>query len=414
MDLGLGRDALNRLWDAVAERLQRNGLRPVGAVRIDALDHHERRALRSLLDRRVEGMSVQVDLATLDQRLRRAGGGGVVAQAELLRGPLVDRMAARNDKAQVDAETWSAARRSLERSGVADSPWIELWLDAIRSTVHRVPASRRQELLETAIRCIATIAEPRPVPWGRSDLATRVAGDAHALDDGRRLGALVLRALALQRDLPQPRTAADRRDVWRAAGVLCDELSTTALTAGLRPGGDHVPAMVLRARTDAGLETHLTARDLDVLAWRGLDGVPVFVCENPRVVQGALDAGCSSPMVCTQGNPTVVTRQLLGQLVESGASLHYHGDFDWPGIAIANQLWASHGFTPWRFDAAGYSDALRIAAPLAIELPAVGNRPVPAAWDPSLTETMRHAGKVVHEELLLEVLLDDLLPNAPT
>ena len=43
-DAGLG-----RLWDAVASRLQRNGLRPSGVVLLDGLDRGERRALAGLL-----------------------------------------------------------------------------------------------------------------------------------------------------------------------------------------------------------------------------------------------------------------------------------------------------------------------------------------------------------------------------
>lgn len=86
---------------------------------------------------------------------------------------------------------------------------------------------------------------------------------------------------------------------------------------------------------------------------------PVYVCENPAVVAAAaerLSAGCA-PLVCVEGQPKAAAHRLLGQLVEAGARLLYHGDFDWPGLAIANQLFNRHGATAWRFQAAGYEVA---------------------------------------------------------
>jgi Protein of unknown function N-terminus (DUF3323) len=53
-------------------------------------------------------------------------------------------------------------------------------------------------------------------------------GDPHALDDGRRLAAYVLRALASLHDEPPPATAAERRALWDRAGIECDALTGSA------------------------------------------------------------------------------------------------------------------------------------------------------------------------------------------
>ena len=45
----LDRPGLGRLWDKVAERLQRNGLRPSGVLRLDGLDRADVHALAGLL-----------------------------------------------------------------------------------------------------------------------------------------------------------------------------------------------------------------------------------------------------------------------------------------------------------------------------------------------------------------------------
>jgi len=207
---------------------------------------------------------------------------------------------------------------------------------------------------------------------------------------------------------PFPSTPSGRRALWREVGVLTDEVSTTALTAGLRTASG---ASWLDDRTSAGWESHLTLRDLrrvDPVA--GADGV-VFVCENPRVLEAAVDAGARRPMVCTMGQPAVVVTAVLDRLRATGAELRYHGDFDWPGIAIANPLVAGLGCRPWRFGAADYVGALARLAPTVAELPPLGPRPIPPTWDRPLGDEMARAGRAVHEELVLDDLLADLLAD---
>jgi uncharacterized protein (TIGR02679 family) len=57
-------------------------------------------------------------------------------------------------------------------------------------------------------------------------------------------------------------------------------------------------------------------------------------------------------MVCTDGMPAAAQRTLLAQLAAGGATLRYHGDFDWPGINIGNFVMQAFGAMPWRFGAA--------------------------------------------------------------
>jgi uncharacterized protein (TIGR02679 family) len=60
--------------------------------------------------------------------------------------------------------------------------------------------------------------------------------------------------------------------------------------------------------------------------------------------------------VCTSGQPALVVLDVLAAL--RGAELRYHGDFDWPGIAIAHRLIATAGVQPWRMTAADYEHGL--------------------------------------------------------
>lgn len=85
----------------------------------------------------------------------------------------------------------------------------------------------------------------------------------------------------------------------------------------------------------------------------------------------------------------------------AGARLHYHGDFDWGGIRIANFLHTRIPFTPWHFDATAYLAAGDVGHPLT-------GVQVEAAWDPALATTMSATGRRIEEEHVLDTLLADL------
>jgi uncharacterized protein (TIGR02679 family) len=131
----------------------------------------------------------------------------------------------------------------------------------------------------------------------------------------------------------------------------------------------------------------------------------VYVCENPVVVAAAADrlgAACP-PLVCDGGYPNHAVLTLLAKLARY-TGLHYHGDFDWDGLRIANRLLEAVPFRAWRFTAADYRAAL--AAPK--ERYELRAQMVEAAWDPELAPVMAGAGVAVEEEAVLGELLGDL------
>jgi uncharacterized protein (TIGR02679 family) len=104
----------------------------------------------------------------------------------------------------------------------------------------------------------------------------------------------------------------------------------------------------------------------------------------------------------------LVVTSLLARLIEDGAVLRYRGDFDWPGVAIANRVVTDFGAVPWRMGRADYEAALAGAGRGLADLPALEGRPVEAVWDAELTLSMKRAGKSVHEEALLDLLVADV------
>ncbi|MEV4253433.1 TIGR02679 family protein [Spirillospora sp. NPDC049652] len=425
----LDRPELARLWDRLRDRLERNGLRAQGRLRLEAVTAAESEAVSLLLGRPCTGSVVSFELADLDDRLRSgAAETGLVDVVAELRGELTDRRARNHERRSVSARLWSAADEALRAHGVDGTGWANAWLEEIRrgGALARVRPEQAETLLLQAVNVLAELDVParlgldagpatgpstRVLRVGRGELAARVTGSAHGLDDDTLLSRLVLRGLARVHDAPFPPDAPSRRELWEKAGVATDRVSGTVLTFGLTPLGDDLDARWLRERSAAGAETHLTLRDLHRMSWRLPPETEVFVCENPRVVEAAADRGAGRPVVCLSGNPSSTGLALLDALIGARALLCYRGDFDWPGLAIANRVISRYGARPWRMGAADYEAHVAIARKRGTPLPPLAGEPVEASWDVELTPAMLALGVAVHEETVLELLVGDLRAN---
>jgi uncharacterized protein (TIGR02679 family) len=398
---------LRPLWTATHARLARNGRTVSGRVTLTGLDADQREALSELLDRVVEARCT-VELEKLDQRLwTTSAGTGLLGVVEAVLGPVPDRRADASAEKARRALLRDQANAALAAAGLGDCEWAPDWLD-------RLPARLPPDEVRQAATTLGLTIGEHARTWSRGELAQAVTGSAHGLDDDTALTRLVLRGLALAvTGSPEiPAGAADRRALWDAAGVAGDTVATTVLTCGLRP----IDAGWLRGRADIGAETHLTLREVRRLSPLRLPPQTVHVCENPRVLEAVLDSGAPAAVVCTMGNPTTVTLALLDTITASGqVRLAYHGDFDWPGIAIADRILRRYpAARPWQFNASHYRDAVEQARQRRTPHQPLAGRATPTPWDPALAEAMCELGVSIHEEALIENLLRDLQPANET
>jgi uncharacterized protein (TIGR02679 family) len=405
----LGGEELRWLVKRVRARLQR-GLPLDGTVTLEGTTEAQRRAVARLLGRRAGlGASLRVSLPAVEAVLRAAGLAPDLATAvQALGGPVTDRAAERAAAEQ----RWSALLGMAEQA--ADrrpslAPWVE-WLRGtglLRRLAGGAP-ERAQELLEQAVAVLDLLpASGQPL----SVVAAAGAGDGHLLDPDQPLATLVLRAAALIGGIPPGGGAEWRRTVWASVGVLAGELTNPVLTLNLPGNPRTVTGRALRVWADACQPVHLTARQLlrDPADLSALRGRAVFVCENPSVVAEAANrlGAASAPLICANTHPGAAATVLLRQLDAAGARLRYHGDFDWPGITIANGITARFGALPWRLDDGAYrSAAASGGSPLR-------GSPVTATWDPGLTRAMLELGVKVEEERVLDDLLADLAEPHP-
>ena len=285
----------------------------------------------------------------------------------------------------------------------------------------------------------------------RAQLAAETLGNAHALDNGHAIATMVLAARRqIEKGLPGADIPADRldddrdedredrpadrfddrlddrldekrddrpddtpdnppeertRDVWARAGVLVNELARPALLLNLPVQAGEAPVCM------PGEPAYLSLRRLLRTPPRwAVAGQTIFVCENPNLLAIAADRlgiDCA-PLACTEGMPAAAQRTLLSQLVQAGARLRYHGDYDWPGVRIANHVMRVWEAQAWRFGALDYEAAALSASHSRRNL---AGAPVAASWDGALAAAMQRHGLAIAEDAVAASLLDDLRKN---
>jgi uncharacterized protein (TIGR02679 family) len=363
----------------------------------------ERRALTGLLGRPAGGHagSMRVRTSEIDAVLLRAGVASTLREAlEALDGAIHDLKAARVAR----EEAWSALLAKVEHPrlrALVDDPTGGSLLKRLAGS----DPQRATQLLESVSRVIGRLPE-RGLPLAH--VAAAALGDAHALDSGRPVATLVLRAFGLEQSAVEGERA---RDQWARLGVTVNELAAPVLCLNLPVVGNAVAANLVRAAAASGEPLHLTLRMLlrDPPAW-DVAGQRVYACENPSILSLAADRlgpECA-PLICTSGMPAAAQQTLIRQLVAHGASVAYHGDFDWGGVRIGNFLMRELHASAWRFSSSDYEAACEGSTGIL----AAGER-MEAVWDVQLSAAMSAQRKAVHEEALGEVLLSDLARRAP-
>ncbi|MER5929368.1 TIGR02679 family protein [Streptomyces sp. NPDC002054] len=371
-----------------------------GAVTLTRPTPDQRRGAERLLGRVPGGgRSLTLRLEAVDAVLRRSGisPDGLAAAVIALTGPVTLLGPAR----RAEEDDWQAAFAPIEELA-AERPALAAWAVRLRGDglVRRLavtPAAARLLLSHTATVLRALPADPAV---SLPAFAARVLDSSHALDERTALATVTLSGIRALTGFPDGTGAQWRRDAWASAGLLRDELSSTVLALNLRG----TPALDWMA--EAGEPAVLTLRQL-IRCPPASTADAIHVCENPAVLAAAADThgqDCS-PLVCLQGQPSAAALALLSHLHERGATVRYHGDFDWGGLRIASALLRRVPWLPWRFTAAAYR-AAALAGP--VGQPLTGH-PAEAPWDPELSDALAELNIRVEEETVLDQLLSDLV-----
>lgn len=417
----LGSPECRPLLDRLRRRLER-GEPLTGSLRLNRLSDSERQRIKELTASGSRGAAVTVDIDAFHSVVRNTGRFRSLQEVvELALGrPVVNRRA---DKEQLAAQ-WRAfwlhaeARivddQDFNAAGSVFNPQVlqkclrDLKRGWLRRITRRDPLLAEKLLGESFALLKRLPQEPQPL----AIFAAEQTGDAHSLDSSQPLGRLMIKWIASAHSMERAgvRWPVWRRRIWESVGIVTDELSTSVLVLNL-PVSTALPDAtltdtVLQQHAAAGMPCRITFRHLRLQPPsfdRTDQRLELFVCENPSVIAAAADylgVRCP-PMVCVEGQPNLTCWSVLRRLHHSGYRINYHGDFDWGGLRIANQIFEAFTFQPWRFAAADHKVVSNQHRPLK---PPESD----AIWDPELANAIRESEVAVEEESVIDLLLSDL------
>ncbi len=380
-----------RLLAAARKSLERTGGALNGRISVADPDDAERKAIIGITGvHQPAGIKrLTMPLADLDAAVRRATGLGLEDTLAVLGGPLHNRPAEAASLATARAALIAAA----EASPLNEScHWYWRWLADLRrdGTLTRLANQGDAAVLGQAIRVLEYLEarSASAAPIALPALAAQITGDTKALNHGTTLATLILRALALRAGVSRSASAAERRELWDLSGVMVDDLASRVLVLNVTAEGSGLAEWLADAAR-YGTPFQVTLHQLVTHPIR-LRLPRIFVCENPAV--------------CTEGQPSTAFHRLARIATEAGGKLWYHGDFDWPGVAIAADMIDRHGARVWQMNASDYLAGVKTDGPCV----ALNGDPVATPWDPELRETMRGTGRAVYEETVTDQLLRDL------
>lgn len=328
-------------WRRVGDRFEKAGLVAQGGLHMSLTSREERQVVGAVLGRTLTRSSITIDLAELDERLRRRSGvGGLAVVLTALGRPPTDRPALRTARSHSREQPLALAAE------LVGAPWSADWIAGMRRSgmltnregaplLIRDAAAVLLDLTASTETASTETASAETVRGqSRVEVGARVLGDAHALDPDRLVHQLVLRGLAAAVGIITPTGARDREALWSRFGVEPNLLSRTCLVWRVLLDAESPVGRRLALAHDTGDPVHVTDWDLRrVTRSASTRGQRVLVCENPRVLEALAEHGVSGwGAVCTAGEPNLVVDKLLRDLVASGTYLAYHGDFDWPGV----------------------------------------------------------------------------------
>ncbi len=394
------------VWNVVALRLEQRGERWRGTAQLPQLSARAQHVLGSLLGRRA-GRQIQLD--ELERALGARGvGEDLVVALGRLGHPVAEGPAERRA-----ARAVAAGARAASAAVVATwtEPWAARWWDGVAATgaLRGMDATAATEFVASVRQVVDAVEQlSGSVGSSRTDLAATVLGDSHALDSGTRLNAALVRYFAAQSGADiDPALPMTDRDWWERVGAPTDLVSAPVLTWGLPLEGSGPVHVMVRSATAAGLPVHLSQMALRTDAPVVAADAVVYSVENPRLVEAAAQRRLPVAMLCTNGHPSMAVTLLVRLILDCGASVLHHGDFDPAGLAITARLHRL-GVGTWRMSGDDYAAAVRAAEEQGVELP-ISDADVPETpWDPTVQREFSARRRVVHEERLMDQLFDEL------
>lgn len=285
----------------------------------------------------------------------------------------------------------------LENSG--EVRWIWTMIDKTPDDF-----AENVDRLDTAYRHLPESPERLPM------FSQRMTGDPHAFDLHTDLGKLWLHVLAVAAYTSVPSSTEATNELLQDYNIYRDDLLNYVTCSGLLAETEAGIHPVWKASVEQNTVQIIPIRELVKLTnVYPPHGVDVWIVENSGVCATLLDYKPDVPIVCTNGQFTLAALTLLDRLTESGAILHYAGDFDPEGLGMAQRLldrYPAERVQLWHMNAVAYAASNPVKALSKERLEKLRGIKHPALAE--VVRAMRKKGKAGYQEALVERMKEDI------
>ncbi|ALS74963.1 hypothetical protein AUC31_06860 [Planococcus rifietoensis] len=238
----------------------------------------------------------------------------------------------------------------------------------------------------------------------------RVSGNPHTFDLSGMNGKLLIHFLhfRLYDGGAPPSGTEEVNELLLQFLILRDDISNFVSFANLLGTQDGTVHPVWYAAVKTESAVNMPLRELLLIDLvKPAVGTDVYVVENSGIFSSLLDAVPSAPLVCTHGQFKLAGLRLLDFLVESGSYVHYAGDFDPEGVAMAARLLERYPerVRLWKMDSESYATALS-SFELGDRVKKIGSIKHPDVQE--ILAMMRETKKAGYQEALLEEMVNEL------
>ena len=300
-------------------------------------------------------------------------------------------------------------------------------------------------------------------------LAARISGDAHALDRNQPAGRILLAVLAEEADrgsgavedrrADAAGTDAEHFPAWKESVLVKGETEMTTETEKLIEGAMENYPQTVRLVDGEGEEASETLKFREIYRRFGIldddlssivhwfvpdsggpalpkvwtlreveaaDSLPrcssIYIVENPSVFSTILDSiwpqsysDAPPALICTSGPASAAAIRWMQKCMRvSGGTcrLYYSGDFDLKGLSMGVTLARlfPDRFVPWRFDGETYREAVQAGpGPVFDDIELKKLAVIEVGWDRSLCAHMCVMKRKVHQEVFVDLLVQDFI-----
>ena len=394
------------VWAEARKRLDREGPTRRGRIRPE-LNPHSRHCLTGLLGREP---TKSIDLTVLEKALidRRVGSDLDEALSRLGYPPSIEGSTRRAER------TRAAEVRKMMSAHTASwpEPWADQWGRTVMGSglLSGLNQQNTARLTRRVRMLLDHLNDNLGVVFSRTELAARLYGSSHALDDKEKLFRFVEHALRLRTG----RADLSGRELFEHIGIEHCMVSAPVLTWAIPAIRNGPLGEQIHAANQGSIPLHINLYALRQNQVRVSPGTRVLVVENPRLVEAAAQRNLPACVIASNGMPTTAVTTLLRHLAQSRAQLWFHADFDQAGFRIGS-LWHRNGHHPWMMTHTDYLDAVHEAEKDGLNLP-VDDDPGSCGetlWDRKLRRTYQKRCLKVHEELLIDSLLTGFANHSP-